>query len=162
MTLRERIAQWLAPERSRWLDGFQKELFEKEKDIEMRVNIRVADIIMKMDPWEPLLKKYNVVFSQEYEKPEDNLNPQSQIAFFMWAHGIAEDPHFKHLMEWYVNKQGNNTLRKGTNDNEWFFGRAVVATISLLVREVGRLSARYSEVLENRKPKGFNDKLAVE
>jgi hypothetical protein len=153
MTLKAALARWLAPEEF-------AELERQKQDLERATNQRVADVLLQMDPFEPFLKKYNVIFSEEWRKPEERLDEQSRIRLFMWAAGIVHDPSFKHMTAWIINTQGNNTLRKGTNDYEWFFGRAAIITMDLFVSEVGRLASRYNEMLKKRDD--FDPHLAAE
>lgn len=153
MIFTERIARFLAPH--------VFEALEKQKqELDLTVNNRVADVLFKMDPFEPLMKKYNVIFSKEWERPEDSLDDVSQLRLFMWAYGVEQDPSFKHVMDWIRNTQGNATLRKGGQEEQWLYGRAAVATITLLVREIGRLSTHYRERM--RKGEGFDEHLPVE
>lgn len=150
-----RIARWLAPEEFAAL--------EKQKaELEQAVNGRVADILFKMDPFEPLMKKYNVIFSEEWDKPEDKLNDQSRLTLFMWAYGVKKDPSFIHLTDWIRNTQGNATLRKAAQNDEWFYGRAAIATITLFVSEVGRLASHYEKILAERNGAGFDQGLVTE
>ncbi len=160
MKLVEHIARWLAPERERVLDVWAFKLNARARDLDMEVNSRVASIVMKMDPWEPLLKRYNVVFSKEWQRPEDNLDAQSQLQLFMWAYGMKHDASFNHFIEFYMNTQGNNTVRRAKNSDEWFFGRASLATLLLLKEDIGRLSLHYEERLN--KAKEFDPTLSVE
>lgn len=154
MTIGQRIARFLAPE--------DYEAIAKERSaIDLAVNNRVADVLFKMDPFEPLLKKYNVIFSEEWTHPEDKLDYPSQLRLYMWAYGMEKDPNFLHLTEWIQNTQGNNTLRKASHHDEWLYGRAALATITLFVEEVGRLASRYREVIAN-KDRPFDVSLAVE
>lgn len=153
MKFGERVARLLSP------DVF--EALEKQgEELEFTVNNRVADALFKMDPFEPFLKKYNVIFSEEWDRPEDRLDQISRIRLFTWAYGIEKDPSFLHLTNWIMNTQGNATLRKGKTDPEWFFGRSAIVTIALLVEEVGRLASYYREMIG--KPEEFNEHLAVE
>lgn len=155
MSWKANIARLLAPEQF-------EELENKKKDLDMLVNQRVADVLFKMDPFEPLLKKYNIVFPNEWEdrKPEEDIDSVGAIRLFMWAYGTKTDPNFLHLVNWLRNQQGNNTLRKARNENEWFFGRAAVATLTLFVEEIGRLSSKYEEVMSHR-DKSFDAHLPV-
>lgn len=156
------LARWLAPEREELFDVKLLHLQKREKDLDMEVNQRVADYLSKMDPFEPLLKKYNVVFSQEYTRPEQKLNEQSQIQLFMWANGVESDPSFKHLINWFRDTQGNATLRKAKTDHEWLYGRAALATLTLFAEEVSRLSSRYKDILAERSGQTFDAGLPVE
>lgn len=145
----------------KWLAREELAALEKQKaELEMRVNQRVADVIAQMDPFEPVLRKYNVIFSEEYTHPESKLSEQSQLQFFMWASAQKQDPYFGHLMDWIRNTQGNATLRQASNDREWDYGRAAIATITLLIGEVGRLASRYEDILA-RRDQGFNENLPV-
>lgn len=161
MRLVEHIAQWLAPEREARLNTRAAEIQKRERDLEMTINNRVADITLKMDPFEPLMKKYNVVFSEEWQHPEDNLDSQSQIRLFQWAYGIVSDPSFLHVINFFRNTQGNATLRKAKNNDEWFYGRASIATLTLLFDEIKRLASHYEDLV-SKKDTGFDPNSAVE
>lgn len=152
---RTKLAGFIAPHEA-------ERLAEKERGIELLVNQRVADFLMKMDPFEPLLKKYHVIFSEEYANPEDKLDEPGQLQLFMWAYGVSGNKEFKFLVDWLRNTQGNATLRKAKNDHEWLYGRAAVATISLFTEEVSRLASRYKDILAKRDGKEFDESLAVE
>lgn len=148
MSWQATIARWLAPQE------FEK-LAKRQGDLDMEVNQRVADVIMHMDPFEPLLRQYNVVFPAKWsedEKPEDELGSMQALQLYMWAYGQRTDVSFKHLTDWVRNHQGNATLRKGSQDKEWFYGRSAIATMTLFVREIGRLSSKYEEVMLRREP----------
>lgn len=161
MSTREKIARWLAPEAFTNVSIVTAEFAKKSLELDMQVNRRVADIVAKMDPFEPFFKKYHVVFSKEWERPEDRLNPQSQLQLFMWAYQVEGDPSFKYLVDWMRNTQGNATLRKAKNENEWFYGRAAVAVVTLLVDEVTRLASHYRELMAKR-GQSFDEHLPVE
>ncbi len=138
------------------------EALEKQKqELEYAVNNRVAEVLLKMDPWEPLLKKYNVIFSEEWKHPEDNLDAPSQIRLFMWAYQMEGEASFIHLTNWIRNTQGNNTLRRGSHEREWDYGRASIATITLFVDEVSRLASHYRDILAS-KGMTFDEHLPVE
>lgn len=156
-TLRLKIANWIAPHD--WPGVVHVD--ETLKNIDHLVNQRVAEAIMRMDPFEPFFRKFHVIFSEQYARPEDNLNSQGKILLYSWAYSNARDPSFKHLTEWIQNVQGNNTLRKATNDYEWFFGRCAVIMIELFVEQVGRLSRQYEE-MASRSEERFDASLSVE
>ena len=141
--LRSKIADWIAPERAR-------ELKEAHLSIQMDVNRRVADVINKLDPFEPAYRKYHVIFSSEYEHPEDKLSDRSQFEFFQWAHYLTRDPNFRHLMDFIRNTQGNATVRAAKTDQEWFVGRAMLFLIASLIKEVNRLSTRFEDIISKR------------
>lgn len=154
MSWRHSLARLLAPEEF-------AELEKRKVDLDMVVNQRVADVLFKMDPFEPLLKKYNVVFSDKWDqKPEESLDSVEVMRLFMWAYGTRSDPSFMHLVDWLRTTQGNNTLRRAKNESEWFFGRAAVATITLFIDEVGRLASKYEEIMFSRS-KTFDPHLPV-
>lgn len=152
--LRSRIAKWLSPE-------YAKELEQKEKNIQQDINQRVADALMHMDPFEPFLKKFHGIFSEEFVQPEDNLSAPNRIRLFSWAYGIRDDPSFRHLTNFIQNVQANNTLRKAKTDYEWFYGRSAIITIELFVAQVSRLARLYEEVVL-RKAEAFDSDLTVE
>lgn len=154
MRWREAIARILAPE-------VFVELAKKEEEVQMHINQRVAEVLLKMDPFEPFLKKYNVIFSEEWDRPEDNLDERSKFRLTMWAYGTKKDPSFLHLINFLRDTQGNATLRKAKNDNEWFYGRAAIATLTLFVEEIGRLSSQFEET-RSRKDQTFDEHLVVE
>lgn len=143
MNWRKTIAVLIAPEE---FDALEK----GRTDLELEINRRVAEVLLKMDPFEPFLKKYNVIFSEEWERPEDRLNDQSRTMLFQWAYGLEGDPSWKHLTDWVRNTQGNATLRKGRHSDEWFYGRAAVIVVGLFVDEVRRLSSHYKEILAQK------------
>lgn len=161
MTIRERIARFLVPEVFQQLDLAKDKIALQRRGIENEVDQRVAQVLLKMDPLEPMMQKFHVIFSKRFSRhPEDDLSPMLKTRLFMWAYGTVEDPSFKHLCDWIRNKQGNNTLQKGRNDAEWIYGRAAVATVSLFVDEVGRLSSKYEEMLTRRREE-FDKNLPV-
>ena len=152
-----KLARFIAPEYERaaadqWGKATKEldRLAERELALAQMVNQRVAHVLNTMDPFEPLLRKYHVIFSEEYPRPEDKLSPQSQFQFFLWAFSMEQDPNWKYLTEWIRNVQGNATVRQAKNSEEWFFGRATLALITLFIREVSRLSSRYKDILAKR------------
>jgi len=152
------IAQILVPDALEELRNMraglvdERNALERERaDFQLSVNRRVADVLIKMDPFEPFLRTYQVVFSDdrwEDKKPEDGLDSMEAMKLYMWAYATKRDSSFKLLVDWLRNQQGNKTLRKATNDKEWFYGRAAVAALTLFVEEIGRLSTKYEEILK--------------
>lgn len=159
--IRHAVARWLSPEREQELEDYEIELLKREKDMDLEINNRVAEITLKMDPFEPFLKKHNVIFGRDWIHPEDNLDSVSQLRMFMWAYGMIDEPSFKYITNWIINTQGNNTLRKAQSDAEWFYGRSAIVTIGLFVDEVGRLASRYKEI-RAREENRFDENLTVE
>jgi len=143
MTIRQRLVQWVFSKEL-------QELHEREDQLTREVNQRVAFIVSQLDPFEPLLKQFHGVFSEEFTSAEDNLSEPAQLALFMWAYTQKNDPYFKHLTSFLLNTQGNATIRQAQNDREWFFGRAVISTLLLFIREVERLSSHYEDILAKR------------
>lgn len=85
----------------------------------------------------------------------------------MWAYSQVHDPSFKYLTEWIMNTHANSLLhaKLGTDKEivkENIVARAQLATMLLLRREIGRLSRKYEEFLENQKAGIFNEDLTVE
>ncbi len=161
MKLVERLAQYLSPEREAWLNTVAARLDVRERDLDMEVNDRVAQIVLKMDPFEPLMKKYNIVFSREWQHPEENLDDQSKIRLFQWSYGVVNDPSFLHVINFFRDTQGNATLRKAKTADEWFYGRSSIATLTLFLDEIKRLASHYEEMVA-KKDKNFDPHSAVE
>lgn len=137
-----KIARFLAP---RYFEEF-----------DLRVNQRVAKIISEMDTFEPLMKEFHGVFGKEWEHPEEKLDDRSKTTMLMWAYGQSHDPHFKHITDWVMNTQGNETLKRAPVTAERvLYGRAQISTMILFVKEVGRLSLLYEEMMEKNKPENF-------
>ncbi len=147
---RRTVAAIIAPEYKEEMTATQAVLEIRAKEADHRVNQRVADILNTMDPFEPILKKYHVIFSEEYPHPEDKLAQKSQYDFFLWAFSLEQDPNYKYLTDWIQNVQGNATVRQAKNSEEWFFGRATLAFITLYRREVSRLANRYKDIIAKR------------
>ncbi len=137
-TIRKKIADFIYPEQ---ID---------------EANLRVAKIIAGMDPWEPVLKLFHGVFSEEYERPEDNLDARSQMSLYMWANHAYKDPGFKYVTDWICNTFGNETLKRAPISAERTqYGRAQISSIILFKKEMKRLSNLYEESI---KPDGDFDK----
>ena len=134
----------------------------------MRVNQRVAEVVFQIDPFEMVMKQYHGVFSQDYEHPEQRLDDRSKLQMMMWAYQQKTDPNFKYLTDWISNTQGNAMIRAPARSNEergevLMWGKAQIATMIFLVREIGRLSSLYEEILEKQKGNdGFNSSVSVE
>lgn len=155
--IRLAIANWIAPHDWPGVMDVQKSL----DTIEEQINQRVAETLMKMDPFEPFLKKFHGIFSEQFVQPEDGLSQPGKIQLFAWAYGNARDPSFKHLTNWLENVQANNTLRKAKNDYEWFFGRCAIVMMELYTDQVSRLARQYEELVL-KKSESFNSDLTVE
>jgi hypothetical protein len=149
---RKKLAQFVAPEPFAELAECEKRAEEKMASVDIMVNQRVASLMAHMDPFEPLMKMYNGIFSQEWERPEDKLDERSKLNMRMWAYSQARDPCFKYLTDWIANTQGNATLKKGNpTPDTILYGRAQISTVMLYKREIGRLSQAYEELLNKDK-----------
>lgn len=155
--IRKKIAELIAPEYVQEIEDMSKQM----DGIEERVNQRIAKVLLDMDPFEPFMRKYHGVFSEQFEHPEDKLDAKGQLLMKSWGYQQRNDPSFKFMTEWMLNTQGNNTLRKAKIDHEWFFGRACIVSIELFVRETGRLAGLYEELIEKDKNQ-FDENLTVE
>lgn len=162
MRWKQIIARVLCWKEFQALEQQKIELENERVEMQLRVNQRVADVLFKMDPLEPILKKYHIVFPAKWEddKPEQKLDSMGAMRLFMWAYGTRSDPNFLYIIDWIRTQQGNKTLRKAQNTDEWFFGRAAVATMTLFQEEIGRLSAKYEEVMAHR-DQSFDQNLPV-
>ncbi len=137
------------------------------READLRVNQRVAAAMNEMDPFEPLMKEFHGIFSQDWTHPEDKLNEQGQLTMKMWAYGQSSDPHFKHLTEWIMNTQGNAMLKAPARTNDergeiLMWGKAQISSMVLFVKEIGRLSSLYQEILDKGKDPNFESDLTVE
>lgn len=152
----------LKPERDA-LAAQARALSQKESDIDKEVNRRVAATLAQMDPFEHLLREFHGIFSQEYERVEDQLDAKGQLMMRQWGFQNAETPAFKYLTEWVMNTQANETLKKAPVTTERvLYGRAQISCMILFVREVKRLSEAYKDMLDNNKGEDFDPSEAAE
>lgn len=124
-------------------------------------NQRVAKIMAGLDPFEPVLKLFHGVFSEEFERPEDKLDVRSQMNMMMFANRTVKDPSFEYLTAWIMNIAGNECLKRAPISVERTqYARAQLANMILFKRELQRLSSLYEEML---KPEdSFDKNLTVE
>ena len=149
---------------------FRKELDElirMQREQENIINQRVAEIVAKMDPWELIMKEYHGVFSEEYQHPEYQLNEQGKFLMEAFGYQVNNDPSLKYLIEWIMNVQGNSTIKapKMTRDSAFdvlLYGRAQIATMLLLKKEVGRLASNYQARVDKQKGEAFINTNTVE
>lgn len=138
-------------------------IIRERKDIELEVNKRVAKFISQMDPFEPLLKHYNGIFSEEFERPEEKMDARSHLGFIMWAYTQRNDPNFTYLLDWIANSAGNETIKRASITPERIqYGRAQISNIVLIKREVSRLANLYEEKLAQGREEGFDSELIAE
>ncbi len=155
-TFSTRIVRFFFPAIFRRLD-------DKEKLIDVTINQRVAEVLLQQDPFEPLLKKFRGVFSKEFEKPEDHLDARSKVMLLMWGYQQREDPSFKYLLEFIMNKQGNITLKDANPTPERIlYGRAQLSGMILFGEEVARLGGLWEDKMAKDKPKEFDENLTIE
>lgn len=134
---------------------------EKEVRIQREVDLRVAAAVAKIDPFELMMEQYHGIFSKEYMHVEDPLDAHGQISIMAWAHNAQHSPGFKHLVDWIMNTQGNETLKKGAVTPERIlYGRAQISGMLLFKQEVQRLATAYDE--KTQEVKGFDATIAAE
>lgn len=141
---------------------YEEKLRQKEKEMNNEVNRRFAEMVSKMDPMEPLLKKYSVVFSEQYERVEDPLDERNRMTMAMWAYGQKRDPYQKRMIDWIINTAGNSMLKLPARTNEdrgeiLLWGKAQISNMILYERELRRLSSIYEEKLAQMSGKEFDD-----
>lgn len=135
----------------------------KMRDLDMEVNRRVAKIFSEMDPFEPLMREFHGIFSEEFEHPEDNLDYPSALRLYMWGWQQETDPHFQHLMNWIMNTQANETLKHApVNTDRILYGRAQLSTMLLFKKEVKRLSNQYLEEKLKLEGQDFDNTVVVD
>lgn len=155
-SLKEVLKHWLFAD-------WSKSLIERQNQLTAEVNQRVADALTQMDPFEPLMKKFHGIFTEDYEHPEEKLDPQSVLRLSMWAYQQKTDPQFNFLMDWIENTQANATLkRRNPTPETILYGRAAVAAPILLRKEVGRLGLLYEDMLAKQKGEDFNSDVIAE
>lgn len=148
-----------------WVDIFFKKervrLAEREANITNEVNQRVAQTLAQMDPFEPLLKEFHGIFSEEHERVEDPLDEKGQLSMKIWGWQNAESPAFKRMTEWVMNTQANESLKRApVTPERILYGRAQISGMILFVREVKRLSEAYKDMLQ--KPGEFDASTPLE
>lgn len=158
--LKIKIARWLTKGYIQSLDTAHAKAM---LDIDMQVNQRVAKMISEMDPFEPLMKQFHGVFSEQYEHPEQRLDTPSRMRMYMWGWQQETDPHFHHLMNWIMNTQGNETLRHApVTPERILYGRAQLSCMLLFKNEVARLSNLYLEEKARMENGDFDPTLTVD
>ena len=149
-----------------WVDIFFKKerarLAEREANITLEVNQRVAQTLAQMDPLETLFKEFHGIFSEEHERVEDPLDEKGQLLMRTWAWQNRDHPAFKRLMDWIANTTGNETLKRAPVTTERIlYGRAQISMVVLLNKEVRRLASAYEDML-NKKDTDFDSNVSVE
>lgn len=158
-----RIRAWLFRSETDALIRQQSLLDERERHIEQAVNQRVAEVLTKMDPFEPVMRMYRGVFGETFERPEERLDAQSILRLQTLGYTLADDPSFNYLCEWIMNSQGNETLTKAAVTPERIlYGRAQISGVLAFRKEVRRLSEAYKDVLDGRKASSFDPNISTD
>lgn len=147
---------WIAP---KYIIGLRVRARLAETKAEEKMQSRLAQAMLGIDPFEVLMKEFHGVFSEEYQRPEEGLNDQGRIQMLMFGYRTFEDPSFNHLINWMMNTQGNATLRaphlnRDTALDVMLYGRAQISTGILLKKEVSRLASLYQEMIDKQKGEG--------
>lgn len=133
------------------------------RDFDDKVNQRVANVMLSVDPFEALMKRFHGVFSKEYQRAEEQLDDRSQLQMMMWGSQQCRDPSFKYMTEWVMNMQANETLKRApVTEERILYGRAQVSCMLLFVKEVERLGLLYDDYLQKQKNPDFNSELSTE
>lgn len=134
-----------------------------DNEVEERIGQRVAEIMSKMDPFQPAMKLFHGIFSEEFEHPEENLDAAGQLRLTMWAYQQSTDPAFKHMTHWVMNSAGNETIKRAPVTVErGLYGRAQIASMVLFVKEIQRLANVYADMLDKQKLETFDEHVTVE
>lgn len=161
--IRETIGRFFASDYIRSLEEHirkakNNEIFVNNKydEIPNLVNARVAEIISQLDPVDLLLKEYNGVFSSDFTYPEERLNDQGKFGMYLWGWQQHTDPYFEHMVNFIMDSAGNQTMKGKILSEEdlkkkMLYGRAQIANMILLKKEVGRLASNYEDVLEKKR-----------
>lgn len=158
--LKKKIARWLTKD---YVVSLEAEHAKRLLAVDMDVNVRVAKIISEMDVFEPLMKKYHGVFSEDLEHPEERLDYPSRLQLYMWGWQQKTDPSFMFITNWIMNTQGNETLKHApVTTDRILYGRAQLSTMLLFRNEVERLSNLYQEDKLRREGVTYDVTVAVE
>lgn len=134
-----------------------------EQAIQKEVNRRVAETLSKMDPFEPLMKKFHGVFGEEFERPEEQLNESGRFGMLVWGWQQKHDPSFKYMTDWIMNTQANESLKRApVTPERILYARAQISTMILFVKEIGRLSNLYEELRDKNKAENLDEGILVE
>ena len=164
-TFKTKILKFFAKDYYKLIEDKEKILDQEKSEIELKINQRVAEIVSHMNPLEVFLAEHNVILSEYYERVEDRLSEQSKLSIAMWAWGQKRDPHMQRMMDWIINTAGNQMLKSPARSNEergevLLWGKAQIANILLLKKELGRLASIYERHLNP--DKDFDENLPVD
>lgn len=157
--VRKTIAYWISKE-------IKAENFDLRKiadEAQMKADQKYAHLVLSMDPFEPVMKQFHGIFSDEYEHVEENLDVKSRFMLISLGYQLRDDPSFKHLAQWVMNTQGNQTLKRSPVTTETLiYGRAQISSMLSFVKEIGRLASLYEEEIDKDKKNEFDSNLSVE
>jgi hypothetical protein len=161
--LRRRIGRWLFKPEYEMLNVSRDAFAQRQKELDIEVNQRVAFTLSKMDPFELVMREYHGVFGEDFEHPEDRLDERSVYALRSFGYTIANDPSFIFLCEWIMNSQANETLLKAAPTPERIlYGRAQLSAMLAFRKEVRRLSAGYEDMMAQNRGEEFDSTLSTE
>lgn len=132
-------------------------------EFESKVNQRTAEIISKMDPFEPAMRQFHGIFSQAFERMEENLDERSRLSLLLWANTTSRNENFKYAMDYVANAQANETLKHApVTPERILYGRAQISAVALLKKEIKRMANVYDDIMKKTRPEGFDENLSVE
>lgn len=154
--LRKSVAKIIAPQ-------YITDLELAQKNFEHKVNLRVAEYINKMDPFEPIFKKFKGVFSEEFQHPETKFDEKGQLAMMFWGYQQQSDPVFRYIIDWIINTQANDTLKRApVTEERIMYGRAQISGMILFRDEVKRLANAYADHMEKMRPEEPDEENTVD
>lgn len=132
-------------------------------NFEHRVNVRVAEIINRMDPFEPVFRKFKGVFSEEFPHPEDKLDDAGKLSMMFYGYMQMQDPCYKYIIDWIINTQANDTLKRApVTEERIMYGRAQISGMILFRDEIKRLANAYADLMEKKKPETIDETNTVD
>ena len=134
----------------------------KEKLVSELVQQKVAEILSRMDLFEPLMLKYHGVFSEIFEYPEEKMSEPDKLQMYMMGWRLKEDKYFKFLIDFVMNTAGNELLRHDITMDKVFFHRSEIANMLEFRKQLGRLASNYETYLNKNKGQDFDSSAAVE
>lgn len=159
---REKLACFISPEYKEDVDKILVKAIFKQSEIDNKINQRVAEISAHIDPLDFLMRDYNGIFSNDFEKPEENLNDAGKLGMYMWAWKQKSDPYFEHMVNWIMDTVGNETIKRAPIiEKRVQYGRAQISNMVLFKKEIGRLSSEYESILNKGKPENFDSSVGV-
>lgn len=157
--IKEKLGRFFAND---YIESVENRILNKEKEIETTINNRVALIVSNLDAIDLLMKDYNGVFSSDFTNPEDKLNDQGKLGMYMYGWQQKNDPYFEHMINFIMDSAGNQTMKGKIMSEEdlkkkMLYGRAQIANMILLRKQVGRLASVYEDILDKKRGGGGFD-----